>query len=109
MRVLLTAALMLTSSIAMAECVKPDAPELPDGGTADMQAMVAGQKAVKTYVSGTDAYLACIAGEGQEAGAEANPDAEMERVDMHNAAVDEMEAVAAKFNEEIREYKAQAK
>ena len=32
----------------------------------------------------------------------------MARVEVHNAAVDEMEAVASKFNEEIREYKAKS-
>ena len=109
MKFVLTTALLLTSSLSIAECSRPTAPELPDGATADMPTMVEGQKAVKAYVAGTEAYLDCLTAEEGEAGGEADPDAELARVGMHNAAVDEMDAVAAKFNEEIREYKAKAK
>jgi hypothetical protein len=109
MKFVLTTALLLTSSLSIAECSRPTAPELPDGATADMPAMVDGQKAVKAYVAGTEAYLDCLVAETPEAGGVADPDAEIERVDKHNAAVDEMDAVADKFNEEIREYKARAK
>jgi hypothetical protein len=55
-------------------------------------------------VAGTDAYLDCLAADAAEAGGKADPDAELARIDLHNAAVDEMDAVAARFNEEIREY-----
>ena len=109
MKFVLTTALLLTSSLSIAECSRPTAPELPDGATADMQTMVDGQQAVKVYVAGTEAYLDCLTAAEGEAGGEANPDVEMERVEMHNAAVDEMDAVADKFNEEIREFKAKAK
>lgn len=74
-----------------------------------MQAMIDGQKAVKAYVAGTEAYLDCLTAEDTEASEEANPDAELARVNEHNAAVDEMEKVAAEFNEEIREYKEKTK
>jgi len=109
MKLLLAAVLLLTSSMVFADCTRPAAPELPDGGTSDLQAMVEGQKAVKAYVSGTEAYLDCLTAEGAEAGAEADPEEVAARVEMHNAAVDEMEVVASEFNEEIREYKAKAK
>jgi hypothetical protein len=109
MKFVLTTALLLISSLAIAECERPTAPELPDGATADMPTMVEGQKAVKVYVAGTEAYLDCLVAQAAEAGGEADPDAELARIDKHNAAVDEMDAVAAKFNEEIREYKASAK
>ena len=109
MKFVLTTALLLTSSLSIAECSRPTAPELPDGATADMQAMVDGQKAVKAYVAGTEAYLDCLTAEDDEAGGEADPDALEARVEMHNTAVDEMDVVANEFNEEIREYKARAK
>jgi hypothetical protein len=109
MKTVLTTALLLISSLSVAECFRPAAPELPDGATADMTAMVDGQKAVKAYVAGTDAYLDCLVAQEGEAGGEANPDEELTRVEKHNTAVDEMDALAAKFNEEIREYKDKAK
>ena len=109
MKFVLTSALLLSSSLAIAECERPMAPELPDGATADLPTMVEGQKAVKTYVAGAEAYLDCLVEKEEEAGGEADPDAELARIDKHNAAVDEMDAVAAKFNEEIRAYKATAK
>jgi hypothetical protein len=92
MKLILATALLLASSMVSADCTRPTAPDLPDGDTSDLQAMVDGQKAVKAYVSGT----------------EADPEEGAARVEMHNAAVDEMEAVASEFNEEIREYKAKA-
>ena len=108
MKLILATALLLASSMVSADCTRPTAPDLPDGDTSDLQAMVDGQKAVKAYVSGTEAYLDCLTAEGDEAGAEADPEEVAARVEMHNAAVDEMEAVASEFNEEIREYKAKA-
>jgi len=100
--------LMLASSLALAECDRPTAPALPDGETADLQTMVDGQKAVKSYVAEAEAYLDCINAETAAAGEGANPDEQLARIEKHNAVVDEMETVAAAFNEEIREYKAQA-
>ena len=110
MRVLLSS-LLLTSSLAAAECVQPNAPELPDGSTSDLATMVEGQKAVKAYVEATegeDGYLACLTAEGEAAGEEEDPEAQMARVEKYNAAVGAMEEVANAFNEEIREFKAKS-
>lgn len=109
MKLFFSAILLMASSMSLAECERPAAPELPDGDTSDMQAMVDGQKAVKAYVAGTEAYLDCLTAEDTQAGAEENPEAAAARIEVHNAAVDEMEQVAAEFNEEIREYKEKAK
>ena len=109
MKLIIATFLLCSSSLAMAQCNKPDAPSLPDGATSDLQTMVDGQKAVKEYVAGTEAYLACLTEQEAEAGGEADPELAMQRVDMHNAAVDEMEQIAAQFNEEIREYKEKSK
>jgi hypothetical protein len=109
MKLLFSAIFLLTSSLSLAECERPTAPDLPDGDTSELQSMVDGQKAVKAYVAGTEAYLDCLTAEDAEAGADESPEADMARVEEHNAAVDEMEKVAAEFNEEIREYKEKAK
>ena len=108
MKIFLSALLLAASPVVFAECSRPPAPEMPDGSVAELQTMVDGQAAVKAYVAGTEAYLDCLGAEGELAGEEEMPEAKLARVELHNAAVDEMEAVAEAFNAEIREYKAKA-
>ena len=101
---------------AAATCVYPRAPEsLPDGNTATMEEMVAGQKAVRAYVAEMEAFLKCL---GDSAPKPADPAAlteeqkkEAERLETiraqrHNAAVGEMEAVAERFNVQLRAFRA---
>ena len=107
MKLIATLALLLAANFAMAECSRPTAPELPDGAVSDLETMVAGQKAVKAYVAQTEAYLDCLTAEGEAAMEEETPEEQLARIELHNSAVDEMEAVAAAFNAEIAEYKAQ--
>jgi hypothetical protein len=108
MKFVFSALLMLLSSSGFAECSRPDAPTLPDGEVSDLATMVEGQKAVKAYVAGTEAYLECLSEENEKSSEELAEEEIARRVEMHNAAVDDMEKVAAQFNEEIREYKAQS-
>ncbi len=109
MKVFLAIVFLMTSTIATAECTRPETPVLPDGDIAELQAMIDGQQAVQAYVAGAEAYLDCLMPEEESADGEADAEADVARVEEHNAAVDEMEKVAAEFNEEIREYKARAK
>jgi hypothetical protein len=111
MKLLLSAVLLLVSSLAFAECTQPAAPELPDGSTAELADMVEGQKAVKTYVDATEGengYLACLTAEGEAAGEKEEAEAKMARIEKYNAAVGDMEKVATDFNEQIRTYKARS-
>jgi hypothetical protein len=100
--------LLLTSQIALAECSRPPAPDLPDGSSSDLDAMVQGQQAVKAYVAETEAFLECLTAEGEAAAEVETPEEQLARIERHNEAVDEMEAVAGRFNEEIAEYKAKS-
>jgi len=113
------AALALSSATAMAECIKPDQPQLPDGATASMEDMLAGQKSVKTFQSSNVEYMKCLEDtfkaaeakvkEGADGTKEAVESAQKtytEAVEAYNAAVSSEEAVAGQFNTEIREYKA---
>ena len=108
MKLIASLLLIVFSQFALAECNRPPAPTLPDGETSDMETMVAGQKAVKAYVAETEAYLDCLNKEGEAAADTETPEQQLARIGRHNEAVDEMEAVASQFNEEIREYKAQS-
>ena len=54
-------ALVLGSSFSMAgDCTDPVAPTLPDGGTASMEDMLAGQKAVKDFQAANLEYMSCV-------------------------------------------------
>jgi hypothetical protein len=113
---ILAAALILGSSATLAECVAPEAPSLPDGSSATMQDMIAGQKAVKAYQAENISYMSCV--EEQIAAAEASSttgtkeekaaaEAAKEKAEaIYNSAVSVEEEVAGQFNTEIREYKA---
>lgn len=75
--------------------------------------MLNGQRDVKSYVASMEVYLECIVDEEKLAVGvldDLEPEDEQRREDMinqkYNAAVDEMERVAAQFNAEVQAYKA---
>ena len=84
-------AALLLSGQALAVCVKPANPEIPPGDAASGADMLKAKKAVETFVEETNKYLEC-------------------GVDSMNQkrAIDQMEDVAAAFNEQLRIYKAKA-
>ena len=111
----IAAAMLLASSPAFA-CDYPQRADVPTGGMASKDDMLAGQKSVKAFMASMETYLACIETEEQEAVSElVNPgndelaSREAAMIKKYNAAVEDMELVAARFNEEVRAYKAQGK
>ena len=113
--VILSAVLLLTglaATAAQATCIYPRPPEnLPDGATATYEEMVAAQTAVKQFDADIAAYNTCLAMELQALLASGAIDdarrAELEamQVKKNNAAVDEAQVVADRFNEQLRVYK----
>jgi hypothetical protein len=110
----LTAAL---SGAAYADCPYPAAPtNLPDGRTATMEDMLAGQKSVKEYQKAIDAYVACIDKELDDAIAKGGDsmkpqqktDLQKMEAQKHNAAVDQEQSVADRFNEQVKAFKARS-
>ena len=91
-------------------CEYPARIEVPDGKTATEDNMIAGQQAVKGYISAMEEYLDCIDKETESLVSDGDEKAEKEQrailVSKHNAAVDEMETIADAFNEQVRAYKA---
>ena len=89
---------------------------MPDGRTATLDQMKAAQASVKAYNASMDDYLKCIDAEAPKASditADMTPDQKKqmqkkieEGVKKHNAAVSDEEAVAARFNEQLKAYKA---
>jgi hypothetical protein len=117
----IAATAVLSAGTAYADCSYPTPPDhIPDGNTATLQDMVEAQKAVKEYDKAINAYVACIQLERTDAVTKIakpgeTPTAEqkkamddMERVEVqkHNAAIDQLQSVAARFNEQVKVYKA---
>jgi len=109
-------ALLLTGTVAVAECTQPEVPELPNGAEAALEDMLAGQKAMKAFQTANADYRTCLE-QAYEAAAKAatkgSKDAKEEAkaayaagLDAYNEAVATEEEVAGQFNTEIREYKA---
>jgi hypothetical protein len=105
MKTLLAMLLLSASSQVFSECSRPQPPVIPDGGEADLAAMVEGQKGVKAFVAVSEEYLKCLTVEGEAAAETENEEQKSARIDEYNSSVDAQEAIASKFNAEIREYK----
>lgn len=104
----------LGTGAAYADCPYPTAPaNLPDGRTATMEEMVAGQKAVKEYDTAIKSYVDCIDKELDDsiakAGDKLKPQqkSDMQKVEAqkHNAAIDQLQSVADRFNEQVKVFK----
>jgi hypothetical protein len=102
----------LATGAAQATCIYPREPEnIPDGATATYDEMVAAQTAVKQFDADISAYNACLEMELQAI--LADPDLDEARkaefgtmqAKKNNAAVDHAQAVATRFNEQLRAYK----
>lgn len=105
MKFLLSFALVITSQLSFAACEQPAAPALPDGKTATQQQMVAGQQAVKTFISSNEAYLECLTQAAKDATSTDDEAKKQARLDQYNLAVESMQTVASDFNQAIKAWK----
>jgi uncharacterized protein YfkK (UPF0435 family) len=115
-RFTLVLALLAASAAAEATCIYPRAPEqVPDGAKATYEEMVAGQKAVQQFNNDINAYNSCLDLELETLEKSGQYDenrlAELRAMQAkkNNAAVDEVQAVADRFNEQLRIFKARDK
>lgn len=95
---------LLVATGALA-CETPTMVEVPDGATATTEQMVAAREQVTEYVAAMEEYLACVNDEIEAAGENAPEEFKALMIQRHNAAVSEMETVAAAFNEELRAFR----
>jgi hypothetical protein len=112
---LLIAAVALNSAATMAaDCIAPETPDVPNGASASMEQMLAGQKAVKAFQAANLEYMSCLdplLAEATAAAKEKNASDEAIAAvkaleEKYNAAVSHEEEVAGAFNTAIRAYKA---
>src|SRR5215472_16477352 len=79
------------------ECLLPPAPsKVPDASTASEQEMVSAMETLKQYNGDVDTYLKCLDFEAKQNRLSAG-----DQEKMHNAAVDTLQKVASKFNEQV--------
>jgi cyclophilin family peptidyl-prolyl cis-trans isomerase len=84
-------------------CKKPAPPRIPDGGSARLDDMLAGQDAVRAYMTDSEMFLDCLS-EMIDGKGLSDPQHNA-AVREHNRMVTEMERLAEKFNEQVRAYK----
>jgi hypothetical protein len=106
---------------AQAACIYPKSPDAPpDGNTATKDQMVAAAQDFKRYNTEMNGYLECIKLEMETVTPKdstkltpeekkKNDDQQKILVQRNNAAVDELQAVVGRFNEQLKIYKAKNK
>jgi hypothetical protein len=112
-RLFLAVLLFVAAPLALA-CDYPQKPDVPAGGTASKDQMIAASRAVKTYQTDMVTYRECIDAESNDkvaAALESAEEAEVENLKAalnkkYNASVEEEELIVARFNEAVRDYKA---
>jgi hypothetical protein len=91
---------------AAAACEAPSPVAMPDGATATREQMLAAQQEVRAYQAAMNEFVACIDSELEGEGEQAPEEFKALMVSRHNAAVTEMEGVAAAFNDQLRAFRA---
>lgn len=102
---------------AFMACGAPAPPsEVPDGATATREQMVAAHTTVKAFDEATTIYTQCVDTTAYQAGVQfkavatrADTDAiSALQTQLHNAAIDRDQAVANRFNVQLRRFKSRA-
>jgi hypothetical protein len=89
---------------ALADCTTPVAPtKVPDATSATEADMVAAMQTLKHYDTDVNTYVKCLEFEAKQ-----NRLSREEQARRHNQAMDSLTAVAAKFNEQVRVFKAKS-
>jgi hypothetical protein len=114
----LTLALALGYAAHAEDCTYPRSPDaIPDGSTATKDQMIASKNDVSRYNTEMTAYLDCVSGQidavkpkdGVKLSKDDKAKAEAQvkvLTAKHDAAVDELHAVAGRFNEQLKAFKA---
>jgi hypothetical protein len=109
MRVLTSLILTAIASgygLAGAACEAPSPVTMPDGATSTRDQMLAAQTQVRAYQAAMNEFVTCLDSEVDAQGEQAPAEFKSLMVERHNAAVTEMEAAAAAFNEQLRAFRA---
>lgn len=120
-RLSLVSVLLLSGAAAQAACVYPQAPQsIPNGASASKDEMLAAQASVKEYTQAVqETYLPCLEQEKTASLATLDPadpeyaakktTIESMHAKKHNAALDELQATADRWNTERKAFSEKAK
>ena len=107
---------LLAAGAAQATCIYPRSPDrVPDGKTATFEEMAAAQKSVQQFNEDINSYNACLDMEMSALEKSGNYDENrltelrVMQAKKNNAAVDEVQALADQFNEQLRIFKSRDK
>lgn len=120
--VLALGALAVASTTWAGTCTYPKAPDkMPDGSTATKEEMLAGMKAVQTYQGQIKDYTVCLQADHDDQVGKIDPKLDpakqaAQKADLdkllaqkNDAAVDEAQGVADRFNAQIKAFNAKKK
>ncbi len=106
----------LTSAAAVADCTMPNTPSMPAGDKANMDAMLAGKKAITDFQQSNASYMQCLSEEMEKLKGDLNSDDKAtkaeaqskysELTDTYNSAVSAEEQLVNDFNQAVRTFKA---
>jgi hypothetical protein len=103
-RTLLAVAVCAVSLPAWSDCMLPPPPsKIPDGNSASQQEMVTAMQTLKEYNGDVDSYTKCLEFETRQ-----KRMSQSEEDRLRNSAIDALQKVAAKFNEQVRTFKAKS-
>ena len=105
MRLFLSIVLATTAQLGFAACERPATPTLPNGSTASQVQMIAGQQAVKEFISSSEAYLECLTQAAKDAVSTDSKADQQARLNDYNLSVEAMQTVASDFNQAIKTWK----
>lgn len=109
LRCLAVIAIAFAANVAQADCAFPKPPTtIPDGKTASEAEMMEAMNTFKAYNADVTAFGACLEQETKEKAAGTAQLMQMKTMQSKkiNAAVEELQAKAKLFNEQVRIYKA---
>ena len=101
--VLLISAGAATSALA---CDYPPLVTIPSGTNATMEELVATQAGIQEYMGAMEEYLTCVDDELTAAGDGAPAEYRAIQLSRYNAAIADMEAIAADFTTEVQVFRA---
>ena len=104
-QLLIAGLVVIVASEPRAECTVPDDVLIPDGNASTYEEMRDSQAFVKEYLAEMETYLECLEQDESPRATELTGNAELRHTRRRHAAIDTMESVAARFNEQVRAFK----
>lgn len=94
------------AELEIAQCKFPAEPTVPDGAVATEAELGEAGSAVREYVSGMQSSLECLSAAETAMGEDITEEQQAQLVAVYNRGVDQMNAVAQNYNEQVRVFKA---